>query len=161
MQLVQHRSDKCLKSLLIRRLDLNSSQPTTTIKRPNAISQNKTFEMAKALERANLYLIILASVLFLNVLASALLFLRGNATEAASAPAAMPQWDKDEILGKLTSIEKDLSKTKFELAQQKAIVTRMQSVSDALQVAVSRIPPPNEAPHSATPQVQPPPVEQR
>jgi hypothetical protein len=140
---------------------LNSSQPTTAIKRPNTVSQNKTFEMAKALERANLYLIILASVLFLNVLASALLFLRGNTAEtAAAAPAAMPQWDKDEILGKLKTIEQDLAKAKSDLAQQKAIVTRMQTVADALQVAVSRIPAPIEG-HSVVPQVQPPPAEQR
>lgn len=119
--------------------------------------------MEKALERSNLWLIVLGTMLFLNMTASALLFLRGNSTEAAAAaaPATMPQWDKDEILAKLKSIEQDLAKTKFEMAQQKTIVTRMQTVSDALQVAVSRIPPPNEPPHSAVPQVQPPPVEQR
>src|SRR5262249_34852950 len=112
-------------------------------------------------EGVHLWLIVLGTVLLLNMMASALLFLRPAPEAAAAAPTGMQQWDKDELLGRMKGLEKEIGTLKQELAKDKAIIAKMQSVNESLQIAVTRIPPPNEPPHGGPPPQQPAPAEQR
>lgn len=134
---------------------MNTSQVFNP-KKPNPAPQMPV--RPQNLEKIHLWLIVLGTLLILNMMACALLFLR-PAPEAPAAVAGpgVAAIDKEEMLGKIKALETELGKNKAELARQKQIIAQMQNISESLQLAVMRIPPPNEPPHGGPP--APPPAE--
>ena len=151
MRLVLSRLEIPLLRLPLKEiLNLNSS-PLATPKRPTPPPPGQTASM----EKVHLWLIVLGTLLILNMMACVVLFLRSAPPETPAAPTVTAT-DKEEMFGKIKVLETELGKYKTELTRQKQILSQMQSISESLQLAVMRIPPPNEPPHGPPPA---PPVE--
>jgi len=97
-----------------------------------------------------LWMIIIGSLLALNLVASAVLFLRG-APEAAAAEVQQVS-PNAEILIKLNDFRTDFTRFKSQFEQHKAQVHLLQTTTDSIQAALNRLPPPNVNPHPAPPE---------